>query len=141
MSLVHRPFRGRPRRSDGDRPPFSLTHRAAAAALALSLAGCASVSPDGGERDVQALVARNPIVGDATPRRAPDDASHQAVDALLAQPLDAQAAVRIALAHGPRMQEAFATLRKASSHLNRKISSIARELVEAERANPTPPAP
>ena len=110
MFLFHRPAWGRPRRSDGDRPPLSLTHRAAAAVLALSLAGCASVSPDGGERDVQSLVARNPIVGDATPRRTPDDASRQAVDALLAQPLDAQAAVRIALANGPRMQEAFATL-------------------------------
>jgi transcriptional regulator with GAF, ATPase, and Fis domain len=43
--------------------------------------------------------------------------------------------------HGLGAEEAFATLRKASSHLNRKISSIARELVEAERANPTPPAP
>ena len=34
--------------------------------------------------------------------------------------------------HGLGADEAFATLRKASSHLNRKISSIARELVEAE---------
>ncbi|MGJ7522446.1 TolC family protein [Variovorax sp. LT1P1] len=109
MTLVHRPFRGRPRRSDGG---LRLPHpqRAATAALALLLAGCASVAPDGGERDVQALVARNPIVGDAAPRRAPDAASRQAVDALLLQPLDAQAAVRIALANGPRMQEAFATL-------------------------------
>ena len=107
MTLVHRPFRGRPRRSDGG---LRLPHpqRAATAALALLLAGCASVAPDGGERGVQALVARNPIVGDAAPRRAPDAASRQAVDALLLQPLDAQAAVRIALANGPRMQEAFA---------------------------------
>lgn len=36
--------------------------------------------------------------------------------------------------HGLGAEEAFATLRKASSHLNRKISAIARELVEAERA-------
>ncbi len=35
--------------------------------------------------------------------------------------------------HNLSAQEAFATLRKASSHLNRKISQIARELVEAER--------
>lgn len=40
--------------------------------------------------------------------------------------------------HGLSAEAAFATLRKASSQLNRKISAIARELVEAERVAPPP---
>jgi hypothetical protein len=45
-------------------------------------------------------------------------------------------------AHGLSAQEAFATLRKASSQMNRKLSAIARELVEADQrsgAQPTEP--
>jgi len=79
-------------------------------AAALALAGCASVAPDGGNADVQTLLADNALMGGAPVRRAPDDASRQQIDALLAAPLDAQAAVRIALANSPRMQQAFATL-------------------------------
>ena len=108
MSLFHRPSRGRPRRHDGGR--LSPARLSAAAIATLWLAGCASLAPDGGERDLQQLVERHPLVGDAAPRRMPDDASRQAIDALLAQPLDAEAAVRIALANGPRVQAAFATL-------------------------------
>jgi outer membrane protein TolC len=84
--------------------------RSALLAAALALAGCASVAPDGGSTDVQALLAGNALTAGAPARRAPDDASRQQVDALLAAPLDAQAAVRIALANSPRAQDAFATL-------------------------------
>lgn len=42
-------------------------------------------------------------------------------------------------AHGLGADEAFATLRKASSHLNRKISAIARELVANEGVHPLAP--
>jgi hypothetical protein len=42
-------------------------------------------------------------------------------------------------AHGLGADEAFATLRKASSHLNRKISAIARELVANEGVHPPSP--
>ncbi|MDM0039814.1 TolC family protein [Variovorax sp. J22G21] len=83
---------------------------AVALSSALALAGCASLSPDGGGADVQALVAGNPLTGGANAQRAPDARSAEAVDALLARPLDAEAAVRIALVNGPRMQDAFATL-------------------------------
>lgn len=41
--------------------------------------------------------------------------------------------------HGLSADEAFATLRKASSHLNRKISAIARELVANEGVHPPSP--
>lgn len=41
--------------------------------------------------------------------------------------------------HGLSADEAFATLRKASSHLNRKISAIARELVASQGSHPLAP--
>jgi outer membrane protein TolC len=108
--FLHRPSRAAPRVPERGSTPPSLVPRALTLAAALALAGCASLAPDGGERDVQSLVGGNAILGDATPRATSDAASREAVDTLLAQPLDAQAAVRIALANGPRMQEAFATL-------------------------------
>ncbi|MDZ4355207.1 MAG: TolC family protein, partial [Variovorax sp.] len=74
------------------------------------LAGCASLSPDGGTADVQALVDGNPLMAGAAAQRKPDDASQKSVDARLAKPLDAEAAVRIALVNSPRVQDAFATL-------------------------------
>ena len=93
------------------RPRAGIPVRALAAlAAAWALAGCASLSPDGGAGDVQALVGANPLTAGTTAQRTPDAASQRSVDALLAQPLDAEAAVRIALINGPRVQEAFATL-------------------------------
>jgi outer membrane protein TolC len=88
----------------------ALLKRAAALASALTLAGCASLSSDGGSADVQALVAGNPLMAGSAAQRTPDEASQKSVDALLAKPLDAEAAVRIALVNGPRVQDAFATL-------------------------------
>ncbi|ODU13184.1 MULTISPECIES: TolC family protein [Variovorax] len=82
----------------------------AALAAALVLAGCASLSSDGGSADVQALTSGNPLMAGATAQRAPDDASRKRIGELLAQPLDAEAAVRIALVNSPRVQDAFATL-------------------------------
>ncbi|MDB5826061.1 MAG: outer rane efflux protein, partial [Variovorax sp.] len=76
----------------------------------LALSGCASLSPDGGAADVQALIAGDALTGGAPARRAPDAADEAAIDALLSRPLNAEAAVRIALANSPRMQDAFATL-------------------------------
>ncbi len=98
------PFPFRCRTSD------ALPRRALAFASALFLAGCASLSPDGGTADVQALVAGNPLMAGQPAQRMPDEASRKSVDALLARPLDAEAAVRIALVNGPRVQDAFATL-------------------------------
>jgi outer membrane protein TolC len=92
------------------KPGISFIGPATALAAALALAGCASLSVDGGSADVQALVAGNPLMAGATAQRAPDEASQARVDALLAQPLDAEAAVRIALVNSPRVQDAFATL-------------------------------
>ncbi|RYZ02884.1 MAG: TolC family protein, partial [Comamonadaceae bacterium] len=88
--------------------PRSCASTGAALWAALALAGCASLSPDGGSADVQALVGNGPLT-----RGAPMQASapnEQALAALLSTPLDAEAAVRIALLNSPRLQDAFATL-------------------------------
>ncbi|QSI32301.1 TolC family protein [Variovorax sp. RKNM96] len=105
--FVRRQLAGPPhcRRSSG-----ALFKRAAAFGGALVLAGCASLSPDGGTADVQALVGNNPLMAGTTAQRVPDEASQKSVDALLAKPLDAESAVRIALVNSPRVQDAFATL-------------------------------
>ncbi|SDN93317.1 Outer membrane protein TolC [Rhodoferax sp. OV413] len=77
--------------------------RSAAALLMLALTGCATLSPDGDLGAVQQLA--QPRIGTASLRPDP-----QAVAGLLAQPLDAEAAVRIALLNNPQMQESLATL-------------------------------
>ena len=98
-------------RKPGERKPgISFLRSAAALAAASVLAGCASLSADGGSADVQALVGGNPLMAGATAQRTPDAASQKRVDELLATPLDAEAAVRIALVQSPRVQDAFATL-------------------------------
>jgi outer membrane protein TolC len=108
--------------SHGRRSPIIHLKTSALLSAAMALAGCANLAPDGGSAQVQALVAGNPLAGDASLLRAPDAASLQAVDALLAHPLDAQAAVRIALSHSPRMQEAFATLQRSDADRVRAAS-------------------
>ncbi|MDP9897072.1 outer membrane protein TolC [Variovorax boronicumulans] len=105
--FVHRQLAGllRYRRSSS-----ALLKRTAALGSAFVLAGCASLSPDGGTADVQALLANNPLMAGGAAQRVPDEASQKRIDALLAKPLDAEAAVRIALVNSPRVQDAFATL-------------------------------
>ncbi|RZI78126.1 MAG: TolC family protein [Variovorax sp.] len=77
-------------------------------AVLFTLAGCASLSPDGGSADVQALVGSSALLGGATVQRPAETAD--AVQAFLARPLDAEAAVRVALLNSPRLQDAFAAL-------------------------------
>ncbi|WP_065308715.1 TolC family protein [Janthinobacterium psychrotolerans] len=82
-------------------------------AAALLLAGCASFSPDGGMAEVAALAdARTGVpdalsAGDGEDRLAP----------LLAQPLSADGAVRIALMNNPGMKSALAALGASEADL------------------------
>ncbi len=101
---------GRPPAGRDSPSSASFVRTAAALAAALVLAGCASLSSDGGSADVQALTAGNPLVAGAAAQRAPDEASRKRIGELLARPLDAESAVRIALVNSPRVQDAFATL-------------------------------
>lgn len=75
----------------------------------LTLAGCASLSPDGGLTDVQKL-AQGKTAGAPVLLSQDPQASNTAIAELLAQPLQAEAAVRIALLNTPRLQESLATL-------------------------------
>jgi outer membrane protein TolC len=92
-------------------PPIDLRTLAFAALAAAWLGGCASFSRDGGFDAVESAT-RARIGQDVVWSR--DDASRaqtQArIDALLAQPLSADAAVQIALLNNPGLQAAFNTL-------------------------------
>lgn len=76
------------------------------------LTGCAAVSPGMQREQVAALAgarAGQPVQPSAL-ARAPDAATQRAIDALLAQPLTADAAVQIALLNNPGLQARLATL-------------------------------
>lgn len=82
----------------------------AVAMAVVILGGCASLSPDEGRTDVQALVdGKTGLSGIrlATPDMGATDA---AVAKLLGAPVDAEAAVRIALLNNPALQGSLATL-------------------------------
>lgn len=106
--LLHRP-------ASWLRPSSRHGSRAALFGLALLLAGCASLSPDGDAPQVLSLVQGRPLLGEAQPRRQPDADTAARADALLRGPLDQEAAVRLALAQGPRMQAAFAALQLSAA--------------------------
>jgi outer membrane protein TolC len=78
---------------------------------AAALAGCASTGPDGGFGDVSEAVASR---SGAEPRwvRSDEDAKavREQVSALLARPLGAEDAVRLALINNPGLQAAYAEL-------------------------------
>jgi outer membrane protein TolC len=84
-------------------PAFA--QRAAALAFTVALAGCASLSPDGGVERVQAL-ARERLGGDAAlPARDADPAGAAATTReLLQAPLTAESAVRVALLNNPGLK-------------------------------------
>ena len=79
-------------------------------ALVVLLAGCATVSPDGGVGDVQTLVQGRTLAAQPTLARNPSAQSDQAIADLLAQPVAEEAAVRIALLNNPGLQSSLATL-------------------------------
>jgi multidrug efflux system outer membrane protein len=80
-----------------------------ATALAF-LAGCATVSPDGGVGDVQKLTQGKTAGVEVALGGVSTAQTVQAVTGLLAQPVDEAAAVRIALLNNPGLQASMATL-------------------------------
>ena len=116
----------------------------AAVAVVLLAGGCASVSPDGGVGEVQAL-SRERMQGTPVPLAAgPSAASAEAIAALLARPLDMDAAVQVALLNNPGLQASLATLgisdadRAQAGRLGNPHLSLGRmvegDKVEIERA-------
>ena len=91
--------------------PLPIRPGMAAAACALLLAGCAGFTADGGF-GTAATAARERLGKDAIWVRSDQDraAVHERTQALLAQPLDADSAVQIALLNNAGLQAAFADL-------------------------------
>ncbi len=81
-----------------------------AAAVLAFLAGCATVSPDGGVGDVQKLTQGKTAGVEVALGGVPTAQTVQAVTGLLAQPVDEAAAVRIALLNNPALHASMATL-------------------------------
>lgn len=91
--------------------------RAAASALAAAwLSGCASLSPDGGFGTVGQLTQARTGIAPAYHRTSSDiDSARSRVAELLAQPLDAEGAVEIALLNNRGLQASFSELGIAES--------------------------
>ncbi|HYD81866.1 MAG TPA: TolC family protein [Paucimonas sp.] len=97
-------------------PSFGAAVKPLPGALALLLAGCATFSADGGMDAVSGLTQER--IGQGVSRqRSPDDAAaiRPTIDQLLAQPLTADAAVRIALLNNRGLQAALADLGAAEA--------------------------
>jgi outer membrane protein, multidrug efflux system len=85
-------------------------HKLTLLAAALALAGCATVSPDGNTSDINQLVTGKTAGTTAQVAAADTAATREAVAKLLAQPITAESAVRIALLNNPGLHAAMATL-------------------------------
>lgn len=79
-------------------------------AAVVLLTGCATVSPDGGLGQVGELTRGKTAGVDAAAARGATAETQQAVAALLAQPVTAEAAVRIALLNNPQLHASMAAL-------------------------------
>jgi outer membrane protein, multidrug efflux system len=85
-------------------------HKLTLLAAALGLAGCASLSPDGNASDINQLVTGKTAGTTAQVAIADTAATRDAVAQLLAQPISAESAVRIALLNNPGLHSSMATL-------------------------------
>jgi outer membrane protein TolC len=92
--------------------------RRIATVLLASLAGCASLSEDGGFSDVQQAVEQRAGAQTVWQRSGGESASVRArVEELLAKPLGSQEAVQIALLNNPGLQAAYAEVGIAEADL------------------------
>jgi len=108
--------------------------RAGAFALAaMSVFGCASLSPDAGFKDVQTLSAAR-LEQRVQWNRGPEDdkAAAELTQNLLAQPLDADAAVQIALLNNRGLQATYGELGIAQAEVV-SAGRLANPLVSAQR--------
>ncbi len=85
-------------------------HKLTLIAAALALAGCASLSPDGNASDINQLVSGKTAGTTAQVATVDNAATREAVTKLLAAPLTAESAVRIALLNNPGLHASMATL-------------------------------
>ncbi len=87
-----------------------VAQRGAVLAAIAVLAGCATLSPDGGLADVQGLTQGKTSVSSPALGRSPSPQTDQAVAGLLALPLTEEASVRVALLNNPGLHGVMATL-------------------------------
>jgi outer membrane protein, heavy metal efflux system len=92
-------------------------HRAALGALALSVPALGCVPADAGYSDVRRLTSERIGRDVRWTEHEPGGASDQRTRALLAEPLDADAAVQVALLNNPQVQAAFEDLGVARGRL------------------------
>lgn len=85
-------------------------YRLSLMATVAMLSGCATVSPDGNVADIHALAAGKTAGVAAQVATADTAATREAVAQLLAQPVSAESAVRIALLNNPGLHVSMATL-------------------------------
>ncbi|MDP3606513.1 MAG: TolC family protein [Polaromonas sp.] len=86
-------------------------HKSATALLAVAtLAGCASLSPDGNQTDINTLTAGKTAGINAPVGRGDSAETREEVARLLAGPLSAESAVRIALLNNPGIHASMAAL-------------------------------
>jgi outer membrane protein, multidrug efflux system len=85
-------------------------HKFTLVATALLLTGCATVSPDGNASDINQLVTGRTAGTTAQVAAFESAATREAVAKLLAQPITAESAVRIALLNNPGLHASMATL-------------------------------
>src|SRR6266542_2205897 len=103
------------------------------AAVAMSVSGCASLSPDAGFKDVQALSAAR-LEQRVQWNRGPEDdkAAAEVTQNLLAQPLNADAAVQIALLNNRGLQATYGELGIAQAEVV-SAGRLANPLVSGQR--------
>jgi multidrug efflux system outer membrane protein len=89
---------------------FSFRTSATALLAVATLAGCASLSPDGNQADINTLTAGKTAGVQAQVGRGDSQETRDAVARLLAEPLSAESAVRIALLNNPGIHASMATL-------------------------------
>lgn len=89
---------------------FSFHKSAMALLSAATLAGCASLSPDGNQADIDTLTAGKTAGVQAPVGRSDSTETREAVARLLAEPLSAESAVRIALLNNPGIHASMASL-------------------------------
>lgn len=89
---------------------FSFPKSATALLAIATLAGCASLSPDGNQADINTLTAGKTAGINAPVGRGDSAETREAVARLLAEPLSAESAVRIALLNNPGIHASMASL-------------------------------
>lgn len=87
------------------------------ATLAAALTGCATLSPQAGDEDINALLAERQSATVAWSKLGEPDAEREALSQWLQQPMSADTAVRVAILRSPQLQREYARLGMARAEV------------------------